>query len=175
MTSCMLRLTSKVPKILLLLPPGQSKEPACQLRRHKRHRFTPWVRKVPWRRAWQPTPVFLPGDSHGQRSLEGCSPWGRRELGTMEQLSSSRTIQWPSAWRQGTLVLCVQTTQQLCTLRPPQVSASPTGSSVYPLSESHLERDRLSAVGAQPALSAPFSLAVAAALRYSDKSMAFQK
>ena len=126
MTSCMLRLTSKVPKILLLLPPGQSKEPACQLRRHKRHRFTPWVRKVPWRRAWQPTPVFLPGDSHGQRSLEGCSPWGRRELGTMERLSSSRTIQWPSAWRQGTLVLCVQTTQQLCTLRPPQVSASPT-------------------------------------------------
>ena len=51
----------------------------------------------------------------------------------------------------------------------------PYGSSIYPLSESHLERDRLSAVGAQPALSAPFSLAVAAALRYSDKSMAFQK
>ena len=35
--------------------------------------------KIPWRRAWQPTPVFLPGDSHGQRSLVGYSPWGRKE------------------------------------------------------------------------------------------------
>ena len=33
--------------------------------------FDPWVRKIPWRRAWQPTPVFLPGESHGQRSLAG--------------------------------------------------------------------------------------------------------
>ena len=33
----------------------------------------------PWRKAWQPTPVFLPGESHGQRSLVGCSPWGRKE------------------------------------------------------------------------------------------------
>ena len=33
----------------------------------------------PWRRAWQPTPVFLPGESHGQRSLAGYSPWGRKE------------------------------------------------------------------------------------------------
>ena len=38
--------------------------------------FNPWVGKVPWRRAWQPTPVFLPGESHGQRSLERCSPCG---------------------------------------------------------------------------------------------------
>ena len=36
----------------------------------------PWVRKIPWRKKWQPTPVFLPGKSHGQRSLMGCSPWG---------------------------------------------------------------------------------------------------
>ena len=35
--------------------------------------------KIPWRREWLPTPVFLPGDSHGQRSLEGYSPWGRKE------------------------------------------------------------------------------------------------
>ena len=40
----------------------------------KRHRFDSWVRKIPWRRAWQPTPVFLPGESHGQRSLVGFSP-----------------------------------------------------------------------------------------------------
>ena len=42
-------------------------------------RFDPWVRKIPWRRAWQPIPVFLPGESHGQRSLAGYSPWSRRE------------------------------------------------------------------------------------------------
>ena len=40
--------------------------------------FDPWVRKIPWRRAWQPTLVFLPGESHGQRSLMGYSPWGHR-------------------------------------------------------------------------------------------------
>ena len=43
-------------------------------RRCKRCRFDPWVRKIPWRRKWQPTPVFLPGESHGQRSLAGYSP-----------------------------------------------------------------------------------------------------
>ena len=41
-----------------------SKEPICQCRRHKRSRFDPWVRKIPWNRARQPTPVFLPGESH---------------------------------------------------------------------------------------------------------------
>ena len=45
---------------------------ACQSRRCKSHRFEPWVGKIPWRRKWQPTPVFLPGKSHGQRSLVGC-------------------------------------------------------------------------------------------------------
>jgi len=40
--------------------------------------FEPWVRKIPWRREWQPTPVFLPRESHGQKCLEGYSPWGRR-------------------------------------------------------------------------------------------------
>ena len=41
--------------------------------------FYLWVRKIPWRREWQPTPVFLPGESRGQRSLVGCSPWGHEE------------------------------------------------------------------------------------------------
>ena len=41
--------------------------------------FIPWVRKNPWRRALQPIPVFLPGESHGQRKLAGYSPWGRKE------------------------------------------------------------------------------------------------
>ena len=48
-----------------------SKESACQCRRRKRSVFKPWVRKMPWRRKWQPTPVFLPGESQGQRSLVG--------------------------------------------------------------------------------------------------------
>ena len=42
-------------------------------------RFDPWVGKIPWRRRWQPTPVFLPGESHGQRNLVGYSPWGCQE------------------------------------------------------------------------------------------------
>ena len=47
------------------------KEPACQCRRHKKLGFDPRVWKIPWRRAWQPTPVFLLGESHGQRNLVG--------------------------------------------------------------------------------------------------------
>ena len=50
------------------------KEPPCHCRWDKRHGFDPWVGKIPWRRAWQPTPVFLPGESHGERSLAGYSP-----------------------------------------------------------------------------------------------------
>ena len=46
--------------------------------------FNPWVGKIPWSGAWQPTPVFLPGESHGQRSLAGYSPWGHKELDTTE-------------------------------------------------------------------------------------------
>ena len=44
-------------------------------------RFAPWVRKIPWRRKWQPTEVFLPGEFHGQRSLAIYSPWGRTRVG----------------------------------------------------------------------------------------------
>ena len=64
-------------------PDGSSgKEPTCQCRRHKIQ--FPWVGKIPWKKAWQPTLVFLPGESHGQRSLVGCSPWGHKELDTTE-------------------------------------------------------------------------------------------
>ena len=48
--------------------------------------FDPWVRKIPWRRKWQSTPGLSPGKSHGQRSLAGCSPWGRKESDTTERL-----------------------------------------------------------------------------------------
>ena len=54
---------------------------ACQCRRHG---FNPWVRQIPWKREWLPTPVFLPGDFHGQRSLAGPGPWGHTESDTTE-------------------------------------------------------------------------------------------
>ena len=64
--------------------PGGSggKDSACNARDHLQCRgwcgFDPWVRKIPWRRAWQSTVVLLPGKSHGQRSLVAYSPWGLR-------------------------------------------------------------------------------------------------
>ena len=48
-----------------------------------------WVREIPWRREWQPTPVLLPGEFHGQRSLAGYSPWDHKESDTTEQLTVS--------------------------------------------------------------------------------------
>ena len=48
-------------------------------------RFSPWVGKIPWRRKWLPTPVFLPREFQGQKSLAGCSPWGHKESGMTEQ------------------------------------------------------------------------------------------
>ena len=44
-------------------------------------KFDPWVRKIPWKRKWKPTPVFLLGKPQGQRSLVGCSPWGHQRVG----------------------------------------------------------------------------------------------
>ena len=63
---------------------ASGKELACQYRRCKRLRFDPWVEKIPWRGTWQPTPVFLPGESQGQRILTGYSPWCHKELDMTE-------------------------------------------------------------------------------------------
>ena len=60
------------------------KEPAYQCRRLG---FNPWVRKIPWRREWQPILVFLPGESRGRRSLVGYTPWGSRESDTTERVT----------------------------------------------------------------------------------------
>ena len=69
-------------------PGGTSgKEPTCQCRRCNRLGFDPWVGKIPWRSAWQTTPVFMPGESHGQRSLVGSSPWGPKESDMTERLT----------------------------------------------------------------------------------------
>ena len=75
-----------IPAFQGFLGATRGKEPACQCRRHKRPGFSPWVRKIPWRRAWQPTPVFLPGKFHGQRSLEGYSLLGHKESGMTEAI-----------------------------------------------------------------------------------------
>ena len=64
------------------------RESACQYRRPG---FDPWVGKIPWSREWQPTSVFLPGESHGQKSLAGYSPWDRKESYTTEQLTHTHT------------------------------------------------------------------------------------
>ena len=72
--------------------PGSTngEEPACQRRRCKRHWLDPGSGRCPWRRAWQPTPVFLPGKSFGQRSLEGYSQRGRRVGHDWSDLASTR-------------------------------------------------------------------------------------
>ena len=64
------------------------KESECQCRRLG---FDPWVGKIPWRSKWQLTQVFLSGESHGQRSLLGYSPWGRRELDMTKVTEHIRT------------------------------------------------------------------------------------
>ena len=73
----------------------RGKESACPYRRPWRCGFDPWVGNIPWWRKWQPTPIFLPGKSHGQRSLAGCSPRGCKESDTTEhtqQHNSQHTV-----------------------------------------------------------------------------------
>ena len=71
-------------------PDGTSgKESPSQYRRCKRWGLNPRARKIPWRRKWKPTPEFLPGESHGQRSLEGYSPEGRKESDMTEHIHTN--------------------------------------------------------------------------------------
>ena len=96
---CAAGLSPPCPSSLCLAPhsPGPpcfpcgsvGKESAC---RRRRREFDPWIRKIPWRRAWLQTPVFLPGESHGQSSLAGYSPWGRKQTG----LSTHNPLPKPS-------------------------------------------------------------------------------
>ena len=74
--------------------PGSSvgKESACRAGDVGDSGSFPWFRKIPWRRARQPTPVFLPGELHGQRSLAGCSPQGGKESDTSEATHKNRDI-----------------------------------------------------------------------------------
>ena len=105
------------------------KEPACQCRRHRRCLFSPRVRKIPWRRAEQPTPVFLPGESHGQRSLVGYSPRGRKELDMMEVTCTHAHMECVAGVFP-VLCMCAKTLQLCPTLCNP-MDCSPPGSSVH--------------------------------------------
>ena len=80
--SCLTMLCSAASQVALAV-----KNLPANVRDAKRLRFDPWLGKIPWGRKWQPTPVFLPGKFHRQRSLAGYSPWGHRESDTTEQLS----------------------------------------------------------------------------------------
>ena len=81
------------PRSWSCFPGGTSgKEPTCQCRRQKRCEFDPWVRKIPWRREWQPTPVLLPGESRRQRDLAGFSPQGHKESDTTEATYRALTL-----------------------------------------------------------------------------------
>ena len=68
---------------------SDSEEPICQ---HRSHGFNPWVGKIPWSRKRQPTLVFLPAESHGQRSLAGYSPQSHKESDMTEQLNTRYSI-----------------------------------------------------------------------------------
>jgi len=65
-------------------PGGSDGKASCL--KYRRFGFSPWVGKISWRRKWQPTPVFLPGKSHGRRNLVGYRPWGCKESDTTERL-----------------------------------------------------------------------------------------
>ena len=79
------------------------KESACQCRRRRRCGFDPWVRTIPWRRKWQPTPVLLLGKSHGQRSLVGYSACGHRVR-----------RDWVRTWRLRSVCHCLKNVRQVC-------------------------------------------------------------
>ena len=99
-------------------PGGDSgKEPACQGRRCKRQEFSLWVRKIPCRRKWLPTPVLLPGESQGQRSLADYSSQGHQELDATEAIwhahtnNNSKLLEWAEMTRWHISTFYIQTLQ----------------------------------------------------------------
>ena len=83
-------------------PAGASgKEPTCQCRRCKRLRFDPWVGKIPWRRKWQPTGIFLPGKSHGQKSLAGYRPQGHKQSDTTVHTHLTPLVNMEKGFQEG--------------------------------------------------------------------------
>ena len=109
------------------LLPRSDNEPVCQCRRCKRRGFNPWVRKIPWRRKWQPSLVFLPGESHGQRSLAGYSPQGCKESDVTERLRTHTSCHKEKSALVGRLLILH--TQEFCSgpriRRPKEPPTSP--------------------------------------------------
>ena len=103
----------------MLLRWCSGKESTCWCRRH---RFSHWFRKIPWRRRQQPTPAFLPGKSHGQRSLGGYSPCGHKKNQTWVSDTTGTVCVY--------MRLCAQSLQSCPTLYNPR-DCSPPGSSVH--------------------------------------------
>ena len=98
--------------------PGGINVEECHCKRHKRHGFDPWVKKIPWRRAWHPTPVFLPEKSHGQKSGRYMGSQKSR-MDMTEQLNHhhmDNRAPWKATWilaaqgslgfHEGSLILC---------------------------------------------------------------------
>ena len=104
------------------------KESACQCRRPG---FNSWVRKIPWRRAWQPTPGFLPGESHGQRNLAGYSPWEPKEL---EQLSDKTCMHGHKLIYTHVVIQLLSHIQIFCDA----MDSSPPDSSVHGISQARI-------------------------------------
>ena len=103
---------------------------------YRRPGFDPWVRKIPWRRKWQPMPVSLPGKSHGQRSLVGYSPWGHKEFHMTELITHNGTLttvylSWASLLNTENSSKSYQDveSQQLCTYCAPTMTLRPFPSS----------------------------------------------
>ena len=90
---------------------ARGEEPTCQGRRHKSLRLNPWVEKIPCRMKWQPTPVCLPGESHGQRSLLGYSPWGHKESDANE-----------ATWHDNEHVSCHEAEKRFQTEKPKKIT-----------------------------------------------------
>ena len=83
---------NKLPNIRDFPHGSVGKEFSCNAR-DKRCEYWPWVRKIPWRRKWQPTPVFLPEKFYGQRNLAAYSPWGLKELDISEHCTALKAAE----------------------------------------------------------------------------------
>ena len=101
------------------------KQFACQCRKCRRRGFDPWVGKIPWKREWLTSPVFLPGKSHEQRTLAGYSSWGAK---SQTQLSNWA---WNEISRQGFLVPILPLTIHICSYALLSSSALQEGLRLY--------------------------------------------
>ena len=85
--------------LALLIGGASGKEPGCQCRRSKRHRFDPWVEKIPWRRARQPTPVLLSGESMDRGAWQAIVLWVEKSQKRRKQLNTAHTAHRRFTWR----------------------------------------------------------------------------